>query len=313
MLLQHISHRLIDACHKPERAQSKPSTNDGLSTPQPRAARSRRGCNHSRLVTVGDMDQARKKSRPFSAVTSNPRTCPEACGFRSPPDGSNPPAVVHAPADPAATSSRRPPSGTPRKCRATAGCAPSPATGRRAGRQRHAVVSGKEDPRIPGAHGSVVPSTLPAHARPQNGGRIDSFRMAGKGLRRTPYPAPERQRSRTNQAAASGIHGQPGNSCSGSLGCQKPLRNRYVTVDSAGGFQQPCDGARVGTGSEVFGGSSATSAVTHVLWSTPACGGQLRRPPWRESTQAAPAGSISPAPATPGRVDRGFGPRRSAT
>jgi hypothetical protein len=142
------------------------------------------------------MGQARKKSRPFSAsATSNPRDVSGSVRFAIATDGSSPPAVAHAPAGPAATSSGRPPSGTPPgSAGPRSGCAPCRATGRRAGPPAPCRwFPGKGRLVSQGAHRSVVPSAFAGTcASAGTAGRnrfVPGWPARASGG--TPYPAPE--------------------------------------------------------------------------------------------------------------------------
>ena len=126
-------------------------------------------------------------------------------------------------------------------------------------------------------------------------------RIAGEGLRRYSLSSARiASEVGPTQAAVSGIHGHPGNSCSGGLGLPRShSRNRYVSVDSsAGGSQQPGDGASVRTGAQAAPEAAAPPAPS------PRCSGRRRlaeaslRPAarWRRIHRRPRwAGSVSPA------------------
>jgi len=90
--------------------------------------------------------------------------------------------------------------------------------------------------RIPGRARTRGSIRLPWHSAPARKRRPDSIRsrITGKGLRRYSLSSARTAREvGPTQAARSGIHGHPENSCSGGLGLPSShSRKRYVTVDS---------------------------------------------------------------------------------
>ncbi len=173
-----------------------------------------------------------------------------------------------------------------------------------------------------GAAEPVIPTALVAHPAPaESPALLDPVRD------RLRWPAAmlfsQRQESQIEvgptHAAVPGTHGQPGNSCSRGVGfpsshCAQPVdRRRFARLwCSTANRMAPVGAFRVPGRSA---GSSATRAVTQVLWSMPAAGANRRRAAASRESSCRPRRrrlGLAGCQQRQTRIHRRLGPRTAA-